>query len=164
MARDVVDQIQQAWRRERPGAAVGPIGVLTRIRLIAKLLEDDHRRAMAELGVDAAIRDLLSSLRRSGPPYRVTPSELARSALISPGAVSQRVARAERAGFVRRLRSRRDGRVVLVELTPTGHELIERTVDTLFARELELVAGLDVEQRDQLAGLLRTLLADLSSR
>ena len=98
MARDVVDRIQEAWRRELPDAPVGPIGVLTRIRLIAKLLDDDHRRTMAALGIDAATRDLLSSLRRSGPPYRATPSELARSTLISAGAVSQRVARAPWSG------------------------------------------------------------------
>jgi DNA-binding MarR family transcriptional regulator len=164
MAEDVVDRIQEAWRRERPGAPVGAMGVLTRIRLIAKLLNDDHRRAMAELGIDSATRDLLSSLRRAGAPYRATPSELARSTLISAGAVSQRLARAERDGFIRRQRSRDDGRVVFVELTAAGHELIERTVDTLLAHEEELLRALDGEQRDQLATLLRTLLLDLGSR
>lgn len=164
MARDIVDRIQEAWRRELPDAPVGPIGVLTRIRLIAKLLDDDHRRTMAALGIDAATRDLLSSLRRTGPPYRAAPSELARSTLISAGAVSQRVARAERDGFVRRIRSEDDGRVVLVELTSTGQELIQRTVDLLFAHEEELLRSLAATQQAQLARLLRTLLLDLTQR
>jgi DNA-binding MarR family transcriptional regulator len=162
--RDVVDRIQEAWRRERPGMPVQSIGVLTRIRLLAKLLEDDHRRVMAGLGVDPATRDLLSALRRVGPPYRAAPNELARATLVSAGAISQRVARAEREGLVRRRRSDEDGRGVLVELTSAGHEVIERTVDALLAHERELLRALDFEQQGQLATLLRELLVDLASR
>jgi DNA-binding MarR family transcriptional regulator len=164
MPEDVVDWIQAAWRRERPRMRVDSIGVLTRIRLLAKLLEDDHRRAMAAVGIDAATRDLLSSLRRVGPPYRATPSELARATLVSAGAISQRVARAERDGLVRRHRSEQDARGVVVELTGAGHELIERTVDALLAHEDELLGALDGEQQAQLATLLRVLLLDLSKR
>jgi DNA-binding MarR family transcriptional regulator len=78
--------------------------------------------------------------------------------------VSQRVARAERDGFVRRIRSEDDGRVVLVELTSTGQELIQRTVDLLFAHEEELLRSLAATQQAQLARLLRTLLLDLTQR
>ncbi len=143
---------------------VDSIGVLTRIRLIAKLLEDDHRRVMAALGIDPATRDLLSALRRVGPPYRAAPSELARATLVSAGAISQRVARAEREGLVRRRRSDADGRGVLVELTSAGHEVIERTVDALLAHERERLRALDGEQQGQLATLLRELLVDLARR
>jgi DNA-binding MarR family transcriptional regulator len=143
---------------------VDSIGVLTRIRLIAKLLEDDHRRVMAALDIDPATRDLLSALRRVGPPYRAAPSELARATLVSAGAISQRMARAERDGLVRRRRSDEDGRGVLVELTSAGHEVIERTVDALLEHERELLRALDVQQQGQLATLLRELLADLANR
>lgn len=161
---DGVDRIQQAWLRERPGTPVGSIGVITRIWRVAKLLADERRRTHARLGVDAATRDLLATLRRAGPPYRLSPTDLAARALISPGAVSQRVARAERAGLVRRDRSGRDGRSVAVELTPTGHQLIERTVDELLGYEQQLLSALSPEQQEQLADLLRVLLADLTDR
>ena len=117
-----MDTIAAAWARERPGTPVASIGVITRIWRLAKLLEDDRRETMLRLGMDAGTRDLLSTLRRSGPPYRLSPSELARRNLVSAGAVSQRVARCERAGLVRRLRSPDDGRGVLVELTAAGRE------------------------------------------
>jgi DNA-binding MarR family transcriptional regulator len=161
---DGVDRIQQAWLRERPGTPVGSIGIITRIWRIAKLLADERRRTHARLGVDAATRDLLATLRRAGPPYRLSATDIAARALISPGAVSQRVARAERAGLVRRDRSGRDGRSVAVELTPTGHELIERTVDELLGHEQHLLSALSPEQQEQLADLLRVLLADLTGR
>lgn len=63
---DEVDEIQRAWLRERPGTPVSSIGVITRIWHIAKLLEDDRRATMLELGMDASTRNLLSTLRRSG--------------------------------------------------------------------------------------------------
>jgi DNA-binding MarR family transcriptional regulator len=159
---DGVDEIEQAWRRERPGTPVASIGVLTRIRRIGKLLEDDRRRTLARLGVDAATLDLLSTLRRAGSPYRLSPGQLAHRALVSAGAISQRVARAERAGLVERVRAGRDGRAVQVTLTPAGHALVDRTVDDLLRHEEALLASLTGPERARLAGLLRTLLAGLT--
>jgi DNA-binding MarR family transcriptional regulator len=161
---DGVDRIQQAWLRERPGTPVESIGVITRIWRVAKILGDERRRTMARLGVDAGTRDLLSTLRRAGPPYRLSPTELARRSLVSAGAVSQRVARAEREGLVRRERSGEDGRGVVVELTPAGHALVERTVDDLLRHEETLLTALTPAQREQLSDLLRVLLADLMDR
>lgn len=161
---DGVDRIQAAWGRERPGTPVASIGVITRIWRIAKFLDEDRRQTMARLGMDPGLRDLLSTLRRVGPPYRLAPSELARQALVSPGAVSQRVARAERDGLVRRLPSTSDGRGVVVELTAQGHALIERSVDDLLRHEEDLISVLPADQQEQLAALLRLLLADLTRR
>jgi DNA-binding MarR family transcriptional regulator len=159
---DGVDEIEQAWRRERPSTPVGSIGVLTRIRRIGKLLEDDRRRTLTRLGVDAATLDLLSTLRRAGSPYRLSPGEIAHRTLVSAGAISQRVARAERDGLVERVRSGRDGRSVLVTLTPAGHALVERTVDDLLRHEETLLAPLTSREQAQLAGRLRRLLAGLT--
>ncbi len=161
---DGADRIEQAWLRERPGTPVRSIGVITRIWRIAKLLEDDRRRTMARLGVDQPTLDLLSTLRRAGPPYRLAPTEIARATLVTPAAVSQRLARAEARRLVRRDRSGPDGRSVTIELTAAGHRLVEDTVDELLSHEESLLGSLTAGQRDQLAGLLRVLLADLTDR
>jgi DNA-binding MarR family transcriptional regulator len=160
---DLVDEMEAAWLRERPGTDVGSIGVVTRLQLVTKLLQDDHRRLTAQIGVDAAVRDLLSSLRRAGAPYRLSSGELARRALVTTGAISQRIGRAEELGLVRRTTDPDDGRSVQVELTPAGHDLIEHTVDTIFAREQVLLSGLDDDERRLLAGLLRKLLGHLGN-
>jgi DNA-binding MarR family transcriptional regulator len=161
VANDVADLIQQAWESERPGTPAGSIGVITRIWRIGKLLSDDRRRTLARLGVDAATLDLLSTLRRSGTPYRLTAGALAELTLVSAGAISQRVARAERAGLVVRERAAQDGRVTYVRLTAEGHALTERTVDGLLTHEDALLSALTSDQRGQLADLLRLLLASL---
>ena len=100
---DDVDRIQRAWERERPGTPAGSIGVITRIWRIGKLLADERRRTLAGLGIDAATLDLLSTLRRAGPPYRLTAGAVAELSLVSAGAISQRAARADHALLPREL-------------------------------------------------------------
>ncbi|WP_241778029.1 MarR family transcriptional regulator [Streptomyces sp. CT34] len=153
-----------AWQRERPGTPVSSIGIVTPIWQLAKLLGDDRRRVLAGAGVDPATLDLLSVLRRSGPPYTLSTRELGRRSLVTAGAVSQRVARAEREGLVTRRPGGGRPRTVLVELTRAGHDLVESTVDQVLVREAELLESLTPEQQAQLAGLLRILLQDTQRR
>lgn len=161
---DDVDHIQRAWATERPDTPVESIGVITRIWRIAKILGDERRRTLTRLGIDSATLDLLSTLRRAGRPYRLPAGELARQSLVSAGAISQRVARAERDGLVHRQRAGQDGRAVVVGLTSAGNRLLDRTVDELLNHEQSLIAALTAAQRGQLSDLLRVLLADLTAR
>lgn len=100
--------------------------------------------------------DLLSVLRRSGPPYRLSTRELAEQTLVSAGAISQRVARAERDGLVRR-RPSGHGRTELVELTVEGHELVERSLDRVLAADETAIARLADGDLDLLLDLLTRL-------
>jgi len=151
-------EIAQAWQRERPGTPTDSIEIVTPLWRLAKLFADDRRRLLADLGIDPATLDLLSVLRRGGPPYELSTRELSRRTLVTAGAISQRVARAEDAGLVTR-RTADDGtRAVLVTLTEAGHDLIERTVDQVLTRESELVASIPPANRQQLAGQLQDLL------
>ena len=160
---DEVDQIALAWLRERPDMPVASIGVVTRVWRAAKILGDERRRTLARLGIDSATLDLLSTLRRRGAPYTMTPAELKRSCLVSAGAITQRVARAEATGLVRATRGT-GGRTVLVELTDEGHRLIEASVERLLRHEERLIDHLTPAERDELTELLRKLLDGLVAR
>jgi DNA-binding MarR family transcriptional regulator len=176
---DDVDLIQQEWARERPDLPVRSIGVITRIWRIAKLLSDDRRRTMTELGMEPAIRDLLANLRRSGPPYRLRVSELAVRCRVSRGAITQRVERAEAAGLVRSTSARAvtadgpgraavaaesDQRAVWIELTSRGRELVETTVEALLRHEDTLVNEFGDEEIAALSDSLRRFLHLLETR
>jgi DNA-binding MarR family transcriptional regulator len=137
------DEIAAAWRRELPGVPTSSIGVITPLWRAAKLLSDDRRRTLGRLGIEDSTLDLLSTLRRSGPPYTLTTRELGERTLVTAGAISQRVARAEAEGLVARARSDRSRRAVGVTLTPRGHRTIEAAVTALLTHEEELVARLD---------------------
>jgi DNA-binding MarR family transcriptional regulator len=157
-------EIARAWQRERPGAPTDSIEIVTPLWRLAKLFADDRRRLLADLGVDPATLDLLSVLRRAGAPYELSTRELSRRSLVTAGAISQRVARAEESGLVTR-RTAGDGtRAVVVTLTEAGHALIERTVDQVLTRESELVASLTPAGRTQLAAQLQELLDDVAKQ
>ncbi|AQZ68564.1 Transcriptional regulator, MarR family [[Actinomadura] parvosata subsp. kistnae] len=161
LPRDGADAIQDAWRRELPGVPVESIGVITRIWWAAKAFGDERRRLLNRLGVDVATLDLLSTLRRSGPPYRMSPGELAEACMVTRGAITQRVERAVNAGLVERTTSGTGYHARAVTLTRAGHALLDRVVADLLTAEDRLIGHLTPERRDQLADLLRDLLAGL---
>jgi DNA-binding MarR family transcriptional regulator len=157
-------EIAAAWRRERPGVPVSSIEIVTPIWRLAKLLADDRRRVLQRCGVDPATLDLVSVLRRAGPPYRLTTREIGRRALVTAGAVSQRVSRAEREGLVERAAAADGSRSVTVTLTAAGHALAERVVDQVLRREAQLIEDLPPSDRAVLGGLLDRLLRDVTGR
>ena len=158
---DRSDRIEAEWRRERPDLDPSSIGVVTRVWELGKIFGDRRRRLLAEQGIDPALMDLLGLLRRGGAPHAMSTRELTERAMVSAGAISQRVARAEDSGLVTR-RTATDGtRAVLVTLTKSGHDLIERTVDHVLTRESELVASLTPASRELLAGQLQELLGEV---
>lgn len=157
-------EIAAAWRRERPGTPTESIEIVTPIWWLAKLFTDDRSRALREAGIDAATLDLLSVIRRSGPPYVLSTREIARRTLVTAGAISQRVARAERDGLVERTPAATGRRTVLVELTAEGHALIERSVDTVLGREAALVSCLSDHERTALTAILDKLMTDVRRR
>src|SRR5262249_8795626 len=150
-------EIAAAWRRERLDVPVSSIEIVTPIWRPAKLLADDRRRVLQACGVDPATLDLLSVLRRAGPPYRLTTREIAARALVTAGAVSQRVSRAEREHLVERAAAGDGTRSVTVTLTADGHALVERVVDQVLGREARLVQGLRPAERAALGALLGRL-------
>jgi DNA-binding MarR family transcriptional regulator len=158
---DRADAIQDAWRRELPGVPVESIGIITRIWWAAKAFGDERRRLLADLGVDVATLDLLSTLRRAGPPYRMSPGDLADACMVTRGAITQRVERAVRARLVERTTAGSGYHARAVTLTDAGNALLDRVVADLLTAEDHLVSHLVPERREQLAGLLRELLAGL---
>ncbi len=160
---DEVDTIVAAWLRERPGTPVEGIGVVTRVWRLGKLFGEDRSRVLAGAGADAATLDLLSVLRRAGHPYRLTTRQITEQTRVTAGAISQRLARAERAGLIERTPVP-GSRTVAVTLTGAGHALVERLVDQVLGREANLVSRLTPTQRTELTRLLRLLLYDVQDQ
>ena len=149
--------IATAWRRELPDVPTSSIEVIPPLWQTAKRLADDRRRTLARLGVEPATLDLLSTLRRAGPPYKLTTRQLTERSMVTAGAISQRLARAEEAGWITRSPSTASRRAVAVSLTQAGHALIEATVRDLLTHEETLVADLTDDERRTLSRLLDKL-------
>jgi DNA-binding MarR family transcriptional regulator len=157
--RDEVDELVAAWQAQRPDLDVGPLQVLSRVSRLARHLDIARRAAFADHDLEAWEFDVLSALRRQGPPFQLTPGGLIRATLVTSGTMTNRIDRLEAAGLVRREPDPADKRGVLVTLTPAGAERADAALADLLHREQALLAGLGKADRDQLVTLLRTLLA-----
>lgn len=147
--------------RGAPDLDVSPMEVIGRLKRVSRLVDAELKRNFAEHDLDAASFDVLATLRRSGPPYRLTPTGLMQSAMVTSGAISQRLDRLEARGLVTRTPSGSDGRSRDVALTPEGHALVDRTLPDHLVTERRILADLDAPRIEALVATLRTLLTTL---
>jgi DNA-binding MarR family transcriptional regulator len=158
---DALDRILDQWRRERPDLDCSPMGIIGRISQLQREVYLAQRATFARHGLDVPSFDVLAALRRAGPPYQLTPTSLMRTALVTSGAITQRLDRLEERGLITRERSRDDGRAVVVSLTDAGREALDAALPDHLDTERKLLDGLSDDDREQLAGLLRRFLVTL---
>lgn len=101
---------------------------------------------------------MLATLRRSGPPYELTAGALNRAAMVTSGAITNRIDRLAARKLVERVPDQEDRRSVRVRLTDQGRAMVDEIIGPHVANEVRLLAGLAPEDRDRLADLLRGLL------
>jgi len=159
---DLVDRIVEQWRVERPDLDPAPIAVIGRISRASRALDVRLKEVYARFGLGEGDFDLLVTVRRNGPPYRLTPTQLGEQMMVTSGAVTKRVDRLADVGLVRRVPAE-DGRSWPVELTDDGLALTEEAMAAHVANEDRILAPLSQAEREQLAALLRTLLISFES-
>jgi DNA-binding MarR family transcriptional regulator len=159
--RDHVAAILDAWHDEEPGLDFSPVAVFGRITRIDRYLATALREVYRHHQIDAGEYDVLAALRRSGPRYRLTPTELYRSVLVTSATMTERLDRLQRRGLITRRPAARDRRSIHVELTPDGRALIDRAHTDLLSTEASLLDVLSPGDRDALARLLAKLAASL---
>lgn len=156
-AEDHIDRLQAQWARELPDVDTQGMEVLGRARRIVLQSRPAIEAVFARHGIDAGEFDVLSTLRRSGQPWSLRPTELYRSLMISSGGLTDRLNRLQKAGLITRPPSPEDRRSLLVQLTDKGRTLVETAFREDMAVEASLLAALDKADREALAGLLRKL-------
>ena len=154
---DEVDRLVAAWRRERPDLDVSPMEVLSRVSRLATHLDRARKQAFAAHGLEPSEFDVLSALRRSGEPYRLSPGQLVQETLVTSGTMTHRVDRLVSKELVDRAPHPDDRRGVQVQLTAKGRAAVDGALDALLASERELLAGLGDRERHDVAAALRTL-------
>jgi DNA-binding MarR family transcriptional regulator len=155
---DHVDRVRAQWRAVRPELDTSPAGIVARVGRLAAFFDQSINTLMGEYGLTRSTWDILASLRRVGPPYELTPSELYRALMRSSGWMTNRLHELEEAGLIARQPDPGDGRGVLVQLTRDGVRLADEIIERHLANERQLVSALPKADRDQLVGLLRRLL------
>jgi DNA-binding MarR family transcriptional regulator len=159
--RDHVAAILDAWHTERPGLDVSPVAIFGRIARIERYQAAAVRQVWRRHQIDSGEYDVLAALARSGPSYRLTPTELYRSVLVTSATMTERLDRLARRDLIARRPAGRDRRSILVELTPHGQAIFEQAHADLLAAEATLLEGLSPRDQSSLARLLARLAARL---
>lgn len=157
--RDEVDELVEAWARERADLDLEPVAVFSRISRLARHLDLARRAAFTAHGIESWEFDVLAALRRAGAPYELSPGRLLRETLVTSGTMTNRVDRLAARGFVERYPDPEDRRGVIVRLTREGKTAVDAAFEALLVAEQALLADLPSREQKKLAALLRTLLA-----
>ena len=160
---DRIDKILAQWRRERPDLDTTAMGLLGRMRNLALHLSREMEKTFGRFGLNSANFDMLATLRRSGEPYTLSPSDLMETMMVSSGTMTNRIDQLERAGLVARSQNPDDGRSFLISLTPKGFELIDAAVTAHVETQKRLISTLSEGERKALDRVLRNYLADFES-
>ncbi len=160
--RDRIDELVAQWAAQRPDLDTEVMGVVARVLAVAELIGRRLDSAAAEQGLDRGQGDVLLTLRRAGPPHRLSPSQLAGSLLVTSGTMTNRLDRLERRGLIERLPNPADRRGMDVRLTEEGLRLVDALVPAHLANEEAMLAPLSSRDREQLVRITRKLLAHLT--
>ena len=158
MESDSVDRIIQAWRKRDPQLDSSSLEITGRLLLCAGYYERTVGAVLQRFGLSIADFDVLNTLRRVDDPHGSKPSDMARSSLITTGAMTSRLDRLERVGLIRRAPDPTDRRGVLVRLTRQGGKVARQALHDLIAANQTFLEPLTGPQQDAVAAALKHLL------
>lgn len=161
--KDGVDERRDQWARELPDVDTRGMSILGRARRITLLVRPRIEAVFSSYGLDTGEADVIFTLLRSGPPYRLRPTELFRSMMVSSGGMTHRLNKLVQSGLIKRSSSENDGRSLLVELTEEGREKAEIAFKEDMTLEANLLNGISEDEQVQLEYLLRRLSMSLES-
>lgn len=154
---DAIDEILKQWQKESPSLALRGMEVFGRLGQAALLASDVVESNLGKWGLKLGEFDVLASLRRSGAPFRLNPTQLWQGMLLSSGAMTNRLDRLETAGYIERLPDPNDRRATLVSLTEKGLKLIDEAVVSHTQNEEECIQDFTDEEINSLNSLLTKL-------
>ncbi|GAL35251.1 MarR family winged helix-turn-helix transcriptional regulator [Vibrio maritimus] len=156
---DAIDRVVEQWAKQKPELDTDPMAMMGRLMRIAKYMEtkvaDLHKKYDLKLGEF----DVLATLRRSGKPYRLTPSELIDTMMLTSGAMTNRLDKLENKGLISREHSKEDRRSVTVQLTQDGLVLIDKLIEEHADVQKSLVKSMTAAQKKQANQLLKVWLS-----
>ena len=154
---DGVDLIIEQWQRERPELDHSPIGIVGRISRLARELEDRLEPVYREHGLEPGWHDVLATLRRTGPPFQLRPTDLTNASMLTSSGTTKRLDKLEQAGLIARSADPADRRGTIITLTDAGRELIDALTAAHLQNERAIIGALSEAEQRRLADLLRKL-------
>jgi DNA-binding MarR family transcriptional regulator len=162
----IEDQIQllvNQWGPERPDLDLDAMATVARVMQLARLFNGVISELAASYGLQQAEGDVLFTLRRAGAPYRLAPSAISESLLVSSGTLTSRLDRLEAKGLIQRVPHPVDRRSVEVLLTDEARTIVDEAVTVHVRNEQRMLAALSQRERESLNGITSKLIKHIAS-
>jgi DNA-binding MarR family transcriptional regulator len=163
-ADDTIDRFIVEWTAERPDLDFNYLATIGRILRVSAHLRERMDAWLSPFGLTWEMFDLLASLRRSGGSNGLRPTDLYEACMLSSGATTNRIDRAEKLNYAVRRPDPEDGRATRIALTKRGHALAEKAMTEHSTRAGEIADGLTAKEQEQLAFLLRKMLRSFEAQ
>jgi len=160
---DHVDKIIKSWHQERPDLNVEAMEVIGRIKQVSQYFVREMGKTFSVHNLNGASFDVLATLRRSGKPYGLSPSDLIASTMVTSGTMTNRIDQLVKIGLVERTPNPADARGFIVMLTAEGFELIDRVLNDHVKTQSELTSILTKTEKNSLNSILRNILINIKS-
>ena len=162
--RDSVARLLSEWKQERPDLDPSPVGIQGRIVRLSTHILRQSENWLRPFDLSWEAFSLIVTLRRSGKPYELRPTDILRESLLTSGAITNRIDRVEQMGLVERRPDKEDRRSYVIRLTPAGKRLADKAIAGHFAAVDDLLSDLSSVEQTQLAGLLSKLLGSMEGK
>lgn len=155
---DGVEAVVAEWASVRPDLDFSPITIFARVYLAGRLVERFYASSVAPHGLAPGDFFVLCELRRTGPPWRLTPSALFKSLVRSSGGMTKQLDKLAHEGLIARVPDEDDRRSLLVELTEKGLDLVDQALTEHMANEKAVLANLNASQTKAVAQALQVMI------
>ncbi|MGW1758736.1 MarR family winged helix-turn-helix transcriptional regulator [Streptomyces mirabilis] len=156
-AADSVDRHVAVWAKELDWMDPVKEEIFVRLAILARHAAQARRDVLDSDGLQHWQFKVLLMLRRLGPPYAASPSQLADMLGLTRGALSARLGPLEEDGLIARSHHMADRRRVEVRITDAGYAAFEQHAVSEDRGENALLAVLTPTEKRTLADLLRKL-------
>jgi len=157
-AADAIDVFTKEWSQARPDLDFNYLATLGRILRVSAHLRDAMDQWLAPFGITWEMFDLLASLQRAGADTGMRPTDLYEACMLSSGATTNRIDRAEKLNYALRKPDPSDGRAVRIALTKRGASLAHKAMTEHATCASDISNRLTAAEQKQLAKLLRKML------
>lgn len=158
---DEVDLAEQEWATDVPEKLAQVYALSARIIQVASLLEWSYKLESESRGLSKGEMQVLDALRRLGPPYEASASQLKEHFLLSYAGIGKRINRLEELGYVSRNRRMNDRRSQDIGLTSAGLDLLHNSEKSSLAPHTPVLMQFSSRELGSLSRLLKKLQTSL---
>lgn len=125
---DHISNAIRQWQYEKPDLESSEMLLIGRLINCTILITNELEALYNSHNINRGEFDVLSTLRRSGKPYELTPTELFSTLMITSGTMTNRLQQLKKKGFIKRTPDPEDARSMKVILSPQGLKLIDELI------------------------------------